>query len=103
MTVKQPQMRASSMGAALAIRVIPGAKRNEIDGILDDGTIRIRLVAQPVEGKANSALIEFLSKILGVRRSDIEIVAGEKSRNKLVSITDIDPHTVQERLLNYRG
>jgi hypothetical protein len=96
-------MRGGNMGSALAIRVIPGSKRNEIDGILEDGTIRIRLTAPPIEGKANSALIEFLSKILSVRRSDIEIVAGETSRNKLVSITDIDPHTVQERLLNYRG
>ena len=103
MTAKQPQMRGGKMGAALAIRVIPGAKRNEIDGILDDGTIRIRLTAPPVEGKANSALIDFLSKVLGVRRSDIEIIAGETSRNKLVTITDIDPHTVQERLLNHRG
>jgi len=103
MTAKQPQMRGGKMGAALAIRVIPGAKRNEIDGILDDGTIRIRLTAPPVEGKANSALIDFLSKVLGVRRSDIEIIAGETSRNKLVTITDIDPQTVQERLLNHRG
>lgn len=103
MTAKQPQMRGGKMGAALAIRVTPGANRNEIDGIMDDGTIRIRLTAPPVEGKANSALIEFLSKVLGVRRSDIEIVAGETSRNKLVTITDIDPQTVQERLLNQRG
>jgi uncharacterized protein len=103
MTSKRPQMRGDKIGAALAIRVTPGAKRNEIDGFLDDGTIRIRLTAPPVEGKANSALIEFLSKVLGVRRSDIEIIAGETSRNKLVTITDIDPATVQERLSNFQG
>jgi uncharacterized protein (TIGR00251 family) len=103
MTSKQPQMHGDKMGAALAIRVTPGAKRNEIDGFLEDGTIRVRLTAPPVEGKANTALIEFLSKVLGVRRSDIEIVAGETSRNKLVSITGIDPATVQARLLNFRG
>ena len=91
------------MGAALAIRLTPGAKQNEIDGFLEDGTIRIRLTAPPVEGKANSALIEFLSRVLGVRRADIEIVAGEKSRNKLVTISDIDAATVQERLQNFRG
>jgi uncharacterized protein len=103
MTSKRPQMRGDTIGAALAIRVTPGAKRNEIDGFLDDGTIRIRLTAPPVEGKANTALIEFLSKVLDVRRSDIEIVAGETSRNKLVSIADIDPATVQDRLLNFLG
>jgi uncharacterized protein (TIGR00251 family) len=103
MSAKHPQMRGDKMGAALAIRVIPGAKRTEIDGILDDGTIRIRLTAPPVDGKANSALIEFLSRVLGVRRSDIEIVAGETSRNKLVTIAGIDPATVQDRLLNFNG
>jgi uncharacterized protein len=103
MSAKKPQIRGDKMGAALAIRVTPGAKRNEIDGILDDGTIRIRLTAPPVEGKANSALIDFLARVLGARRSEIEIVAGETSRNKLVAITDIDPQTVQEKLLNYHG
>jgi hypothetical protein len=80
----------------------PGAKHNEIDGFLEDGTIRIRVIAPPVEGKANAALIEFLSSVLGVRRTAIEIVAGEKSRNKLVTISDIDAATVQERLLSFR-
>lgn len=103
MTSKQPRMRADKMGAALAIRVTPNAKRNEIDGFLEDGTIRIRLTASPVEGKANSALIEFLSKVLDVRRSDIEIIAGQTGRSKLVTISDIDPATVQEKLLNYRS
>jgi uncharacterized protein len=102
MRSKRPQIRGGTTGAALAIRVTPGAKRNEIDGFLEDGTVRIRLTAPPVEGKANAALIDFLSKVLGVRRSDIEIVAGETSRNKLVAINDIDPATVQERLENYR-
>lgn len=103
MASQRPKMRGDKLGAALAIRVTPGAKRNEIDGFLEDGTIRIRLVAPPVEGKANSALIDFLSKVLGARRSDIEIIAGETSRNKLVTINGMDPATVQARLENYRG
>lgn len=86
-------------GAALAIRVIPRAKRNEIAGIMEDGTVKVRLTAPPVEGKANLSLIKFLADILGVSRSDIEIVAGEKGRNKLVTVLNLDSKTVQERLL----
>lgn len=85
-------------GAALAIRVQPRAKRNEIAGILDDGTIKIRLIAPPVDGKANKALIEFLADIFQVASSKIEIVAGHTGRNKLVSILNLDVETVQERL-----
>ena len=102
MTGEQPRMRGNAAGSALAIRVTPNAKRNEISEFLDDGTIRIRLTAPPVDGKANSALIEFLSKVLGVKRSDIEIIAGETSRNKLVSVSGLDPDTVQERLTAFR-
>jgi len=85
-------------GAALAIRVIPGASRNEIAEILEDGTIKIRLTAPAIEGKANTSLIDFLSKTLDVPKSTIDIVAGHTRRDKLVSILDIDAETIQERI-----
>jgi uncharacterized protein len=86
-------------GSALAIRVTPRASRNEISEILSDGTVKIRLTAPPVEGKANQALIEFLADILEVPRARIEIVAGMTSKDKLVSILDLDAETVHERIL----
>ena len=48
--------------------------------------IRIRLTASPVEGKANAALVKFLAEVLDVSRTQIEIVRGEKSKQKLVRI-----------------
>ena len=90
-------------GAALAIRVIPRAKKNEVSEILDDGTIKIRLTAPPVQGKANASLIKFLADILNVSRSRIEIIAGETGRNKLVSVLDVDSYTVEEKILAYMG
>ncbi|UYN91067.1 MAG: YggU family protein [Anaerolineales bacterium] len=83
-------------GAALAIRVTPRASRNEIVEILPDHTIKIRLTAPPVDGKANEALIDFLSKVLSVAKSRIEIVAGETGRDKLVTIIDMESSEAQE-------
>lgn len=82
-------------GAALAIRVTPRARRDEIVEVLPDQTIKVRLTAPPVEGKANEALIEFLAKVLGVARSRIEIVAGATGRDKLVSIIDMESADAQ--------
>lgn len=86
-------------GAALAIRVTPRASKNEIVEVLSDGTVRIRLTAPPAEGKANEALIEFLSGVLDVPRSRIEIVAGVTGRDKLVSVLDMDADTVHQKIL----
>ncbi len=56
-----------------------------------------------MEGKANEALVEFLSEVLEVPRSRIEIVAGQTGRDKLVSILDLDAQTVHERILREAG
>ena len=94
------QMQGRS-GAALAVRVVPRSKREEISAILDDGTLKIRITAPPVEGKANRALIEFLSRVLDVPKSSIEIIAGEKGKNKLVAILDLDAQVVNQRILDW--
>jgi len=101
MSYSKYQMHDGASGAALAIRVQPRAKRNEISGILVDGTVKIRLTAPPVEGKANKALLDFLAIVLKVPASKIEIIAGHTGRKKLVSILDLDAKTVQERLNAY--
>ena len=80
------KMHDGKTGSALAVRVQTKASRNEIVEVLDDGTVKIRLTSPPVDGKANLALIDFLSDILEVSRSDIEIVAGLTGRNKIVSV-----------------
>jgi uncharacterized protein (TIGR00251 family) len=85
-------------GSALTVRVTPRARRTEVAEILEDGTLRIRVTAPPVEGKANAALIEFLARALGIRKSRIEIVAGEKGLDKIVSITELSAAEVQRRL-----
>lgn len=88
----------AQQGAAFAVRVVPRASKNEIAGQVGDA-IKVRLTAPPVEGKANKALIAFLAQELGVRKSQVEIVAGETSRNKVICVLGLSPAEVEERLL----
>ena len=48
--------------------------------------MKVMLTSSPIEGRANEELVEYLSRIFGVRKSEIKILRGEKTRRKLVSI-----------------
>jgi uncharacterized protein len=86
-------------GSAIAIRVTPRASNNKIAEVLNDGTVKIHLAAPPVDNEANEQLIAFLSDVLSIAKSRIEIVAGMTGRDKLVSVLDLDVETVHQRLL----
>jgi uncharacterized protein (TIGR00251 family) len=81
----------------LTLRVQPRASRSEIVDVRD-GAIRMRLAAPPVEGAANAALLELLSKALDVRKSELEIVSGERGRSKRVLARGLTAREVEERL-----
>lgn len=72
----------------ISMHVQPRASKNEIVGIQGD-SLKVRLTSPPVEGAANSLLIEFIAKGLGVSRSKVEILAGEKSRHKTLKIEGV--------------
>ncbi len=67
-------------GAAITVRVTPRSIRNEISEILDDGTIKVRLVTSKIDEKSNQTLIDFLAQVLEVKTSQLEIVAGFRER-----------------------
>jgi hypothetical protein len=67
---------------------VPRASKNEIQGVHGDA-LKVRLQAPPVEGKANQALIRFLSDALDIPRSQLSIASGETGRNKAVLITSV--------------
>ncbi len=100
-TMRKFRLHNGKYGAALTVRVTPRARKSEVGGILEDGTIRIRIQEPPVEGKANRALVVFLSKILGVRKNQIEIVAGEKGLDKIVAVEAMTAEEVEKRLQGY--
>jgi len=95
------ELHDGKRGAALAVRVTPRASRNEIFGVLNDGTVKIHLTSPPVEGQANEALLKFLSEVLGVSVSRLDIVAGKTGRDKLVSILDMDAEAVHKRIIKH--
>ena len=97
---KTYHLHDSKGGSALAVRVTPRSRKNEIVEVMDNGTVRIRLTTSPDKQEMNRALIEFLAQVLEVPSNRIEIVAGESGREKLVSIIDLDASTVQQRVLS---
>jgi len=80
------------------VHVIPGSKSNQIVGYMDDGSLKIKLKAKPVEGKANKELIKYLAEILEIKDSEIEIDSGFTSRNKLVRIWNVEKSGILQKL-----
>ncbi len=80
-------------GLTLQIRILPNSSKNEI--ITGDGFLKIKITAQPIENKANKALIEFLSKQLKVPKTKIQIVKGETSKDKTLFFK-VDGHKKAE-------
>lgn len=69
-----------------AIRVKPGAKREAVGGRWGEGALVVAVAAPAVEGKANDAVRKALAKAFGVRKQDVEVVAGERGRDKVVRV-----------------
>ncbi len=88
-------------GLRLAVQITPNAKKTEVIGE-QDGALKLKLQAQPVDGKANEALIKFLAKALGVPRSALTITHGLASKKKLIAVVTTLTPADAARLL-HRG
>ena len=85
-------------GAAIfRVRVQPRASRTEVAGE-HAGAIKLRIVAPPVEGKANQECIRFLARLLEVPPRAIEIVSGDSSRDKIIRVQDMSAARVRDAL-----
>jgi len=91
MKAKKGQHRAAEAAASitLSLRIQPRASKNEIVRLENNG-LKIRLTAPPVDGAANEALVRFLADQFKVTRSQVEIVSGHTSRDKIVTISGVD-------------
>lgn len=83
-------------GIRFEVKVQPKSSQNQITGIVE-GVMKIRLTSPPVDGKANQALINMLSKIVDVPKKSITIIRGETSTNKLIQISGVDKETLLYR------
>ena len=81
----------------LNVFVKPGAKLNQIVAVSDD-QVEIAINAPPVDGEANTELIKYLSKVLSLRKSDLCLDRGSKSRQKIVKIST-DSGTIDRDLI----
>ena len=97
----RPQDKAVQDSALLVARIQPRASKNEIIP-MEGGALKIRLTATPVDGAANEALVRFLSEVLGIAKTRIEIVSGRTSREKRIRIGGLSEAEAR-RLLNSKA
>jgi uncharacterized protein (TIGR00251 family) len=80
------------------VRVQPRASRDEIVGWRADGALAVRVSAPPVEGEANAAVGALLAGALGVRKSAVVIVRGERGRDKIVRVSGLTAADIARRI-----
>ena len=88
MIVTALDARATPAGVRVAIRAIPRASKNQIDGVRG-GRLVVRVTAPPIDAAANQAVVAVLAKAFSRPVRSVRIVAGERSRNKTVEIEGV--------------
>jgi len=81
-------------GLIVKVKIVPNSSRNDI--ILEDEFIKVKVTAQPIENKANKALVEYLSKLFKVPKTSIEILKGDISKEKTLLFRTQDKQKLAE-------
>ena len=89
---------ATDGGVTIRLKAVPGAKNDEIAGVLGD-RLKVRVSAPPEGGKANGAICALLAAALGLRPRDVQICSGTSNPEKVARASGIDEVTASERLL----
>lgn len=92
-TASRDRQASDETHVVFPVRVVPRASRSEILGS-EGGTLRVRVSAPPVEGKANKELVKLLAKALGVSSGQVELISGHKARLKTVRVHGVDSEAV---------
>ena len=80
---KYPFIRVVGNNVLVEVNVKPNAKTSEICGI-EEGLLKISIDSPPVDGKANSEVVNFMASCFGVKKSYVSIVKGQTSHHKTV-------------------
>jgi uncharacterized protein (TIGR00251 family) len=94
-----PNFKDGKAGAAISVRVNTRAPRTEFAGIMEDGTIKIKLTSPPIDGKANEELVKFLAAVMQIPKKNVEIISGHASKNKLVVLFGVDSDRVNQLIV----
>ncbi len=95
---KTEYVRPSGSGSTIAVDASPGARSTEIVGPNPwRGALQIKIAAEPKDGAANEALLAFLAQRLGIRKSEVRLVKGERSSSKLIFVP-VSPEKVKKLL-----
>jgi uncharacterized protein len=89
-------------GIILTIRAQPGSRRSEIRGI-QEGMLKVSVTQSPEKGKANKAIVDLLAKSLSLRKSQIELLAGETAREKKFLFRQIAAYELLRRIERVEG
>jgi uncharacterized protein len=90
-------VKESKNGLTFDIQVTPRASRAGIAGQQDEA-LKVKVTALPVEGAANEAVIKLLAKELGLKKGQVGILAGQKSRRKTIIIKEITKAELEKRI-----
>jgi len=82
----------------LALRVQPGAKRSQLLARMASGEWKVAVAAPPLEGRANEAVVELVSDLLGVKRRQVTVARGASSRRKVVEVEGVSEAEAEARL-----
>ena len=81
-------IRETEAGLIVRLKIVPNSSKNDI--VIEDEFIKVKVTAQPIENKANKALVEYLSKKFKIPKTSIEILKGDTSKEKTLLFKTID-------------
>ncbi len=98
-SVRTPILLGKGGEVRVTILAKPGARLSAITGLSKEG-VGVAVAAPPMDGEANAELIRFMAQVLGLRRSDLSLDSGARSRNKVLSISGLTVADVELKLKN---
>jgi len=85
--IEEVQKQLQNNGSVrFKVKIIPKSQRNEVVGMLGEDTLKIKVAAIPAKNKANKELINFLSELLEIPKSNITIISGPTSPIKIIDV-----------------
>lgn len=90
-------LKPHPLGTTVSLYIQPRSSKNQIVGLHGE-SLKVKLTSPPVEGAANKSCCAYLAKLFGVSKSEIELVSGEKARQKIILLHGLQPSEVEDCL-----